>query len=349
MRLEQWNTFKLAAKGGHPGHVPVALIVDSPWIPGFAGVGHLDYYVNPETWFRANLRVAQEFPDVIPVPSWWAEYGMAIETSALGNRIHFWNDQPPGQSPIFAAREDIERLAPVNPETDGLMPFALQLYRMQKSRILDAGYTIPLVAARGPLCLASYLRGVTALMMDLVEDPEWVHRLLEFTTTTVIGWLRAQADVIGKTVEGILVLDDIPGMLSKRSYLEFAHPYLRRICEAFPSDWVKIYHNDANTRPFLTELGECGFDVLNWTHRIDVREARQKLGDKMCLMGNVAPLDVGVRGTPDTVRQAAREVLHNSSGKGLILSLGGGVSPGMPVANIQALVEAARELDAQAG
>ncbi|MEN6601020.1 MAG: uroporphyrinogen decarboxylase family protein [Bryobacteraceae bacterium] len=345
MRLEQWNTFKLAAKGGHPDRAPVALIVDSPWIPGFAGVAHLEYYVDPETWFRANLRITREFPDVIPVPSWWAEYGMAIEPSALGSRVHFRNDQPPGLSPILATREDIERLAPVNPESDGLMPFALQLYHMQKSRIMDAGYTIPLVAARGPLCLASYLRGVTELMMDLVEDPEWVHRFLEFTTTTVIRWLRAQADVIGKTVEGILVLDDIPGMLSKRSYLEFAHPYLRRICEAFPSDWVKIYHNDANTRPFLTELGECGFDVLNWTHRIDVREAREKIGDKVCLMGNVAPLDVGVRGTSDVVHQAAREVLHNSGGKGLILSVGGGVSPGMPVANIQALVDAAREFD----
>ncbi len=348
MRPEQWQDFKFVAKGGLLPHAPVALIVDSPWIPGFAGVNHLDYYLDPETWFRANLQVAREFPEVIPVPSWWIEYGMAIEPSALGNRLHFRPDQPPGQSPVLARLEDIERLAPVNPETDGLMAFALQLYRRHKRRIQDSGFTIPLATARGPLCLASYLRGITELMMDLVEDPERVHRLLSFTTETVIRWLQAQAEAIGDTVEGIFLLDDIPGMLSRKSYLEFAHPYLQRICAAFPAGWVKIYHNDANIRPFLADLGGAGFDVLNWTHNVDVLQAREKLGDKICLMGNVPPLDTAVRGTPGEVRAAAREVLSKSGGRGLILSVGGGVSPGMPPENIQAMVEVAREFETQA-
>ncbi len=342
MRPEQWNAFKLAAKGGAAGSVPVALIVDSPWIPGYAGVSHLDYFLDPEVWFQANLRVAEEFPGVIPLPSWWLEYGMAIEPSALGARIHFHPDQPPSQSATLVRLEDAGQLAPVNPHTDGLMAWALRRYQTQKERIFKAGYTLPVVTARGPLCLASFLRGVTQFMMDLVEDAQGSHRLLELATNTVIAWLRAQAEVIGETVEGILVLDDIPGMLSRRLYLEFAHPYLKRISEAFPADWVKVYHNDANVRPFLAELGGAGFDVLNWSHKIGVAEARAALGDSMCLMGNVAPLELGVRGTPLQVREAAGEVLRASGGRGLILSVGGGVSPGMPAENIQALVEAAR-------
>jgi uroporphyrinogen-III decarboxylase len=65
----------------------------------------------------------------------------------------------------------------------------------------------------------------------------------------------------------------------------------------------------------------------------------------MCLMGNVAPLELGVRGTPAQVREAALEVLRKMTGRKLILSLGGGVSPGMPKANIEALVAAVREFD----
>ncbi len=348
MRPEQWKVFKLAAKGKLLGEVPVALIVDSHWIPGYTGVSHLDYYVDPETWFQVNLRIEREFPEVIFLPSWWVEYGMAIEPSALGSRIRFRADQPPAQMPVLVRLEDIERFAPVNPSSDGLMALALQRYRMQKARILDAGQTIPLAASRGPLCLAAFLRGVTQFMMDLLEDPEGTHKLLEFATRTVIDWLQAQAETIGDTVEGILVLDDIPGMVSKRQYLEFAHPYLQRICAAFPPDWVKVYHNDANVRPFLSDLGGAGFDVVNWTHNVDIREAREKLGDGICLMGNVAPLDVGVRGTSGQVREAARAVLAKSGGKGVILSLGGGVSPGMPRENILALIEAAREFGAGA-
>ncbi|MCC7175303.1 MAG: uroporphyrinogen decarboxylase family protein [Bryobacterales bacterium] len=347
MRPEQWSTFKRVARGGTADHVPVALIVDSPWIPGYAGVNHLDYYLDPEIWYRANLRVAQDFPEVIPVPSWWLEYGMAIEPSALGARLHFQPDQPPGQSPTLARLEDVQHFSPVNPYTDGLMSWALRRYQTQKDRIFEAGFTLPMATARGPLCLASFLRGVTQFMMDLVEDAAGSHRLLEFATDTVIAWLQAQAEVIGPTVESIFVLDDIPGMLSRRLYLEFAHPYLKRICEAFPPEWVKVYHNDANVRPFLADLAGTGFDVLNWSHNLDVRDARAALGEKMCLMGNVAPLDLGVRGAPDQVKAAAREVLRKSGGKGLILSVGGGVSPGMPAANIRALVQAARSFGAE--
>ncbi len=103
---------------------------------------------------------------------------------------------------------------------------------------------------------------------------------------------------------------------------------------------MKVYHNDANVRPFLADLPDTGFDVLNWSHNISVRQAKEKTGGGLTLMGNVPPLDIGVRGTPESVREAARDVIEQSQGSGLILSVGGGVSPGMPKENIFALVEA---------
>jgi uroporphyrinogen decarboxylase len=342
MRPEQWQTFKQAAKRVPGTRTPVALIVDSPWIPGYLGISHLSYYLDPETWFQANLRIAREFPEVILFPSWWVEYGMATETSAYGNRIHFRPDQPPGQSPVLARIEDAGALPAVNPYTDGLMAFALERYRMHGPRIREAGYTMPVVAARGPLCLASYLRGITDFMLDLADNPGAVHQLLGHTTATVVAWLRAQAEVIGDSVEGILVLDDIVGFLPAQIYREFAHPYLRRICEAFPSHWVKVYHNDANVRPFLGELAETGFDVLNWSHKVDVAEAAARTDGRLCLMGNIAPLEIGVRGTPEMVEERARDILAKTRGKNIILSVGGGVSPGMPRENILALCAAGR-------
>ena len=340
MRPEQWQCFKKAAKQAPDATTPVALIVDSPWIPGYAGVSHLDYYLDPELWYQAKLRILREFSEVILFPSWWVEYGMAIEPSAFGSRIHFWPDQPPAQSPVLKRIEDVEGFAGVNPRTDGLMPLALHLYRKHRPRILDAGFTIPVVAARGPLCLAAFLRGVSEFMMDIVENPEAVHKLLALTTQTVIDWLSAQAEAAGDTVEGILVLDDIVGFLSGPSYREFAHPYLKKICDAFPQDWVKVYHNDANVRPFLADLATVGFDVLNWSHKIDAVQVREKTNGRLCLMGNVPPLEVGVRGTPEMVRTAASDLLARTHGKGLILSVGGGVSPGMSKENVRALAEA---------
>lgn len=339
MRPEQWQLFKDAARRRPVPRTPLALIVDSPWLPGYAGIGHLDYYLDPEAWFQANLKFATEFPEVIPFPSWWVEYGMAIEPSGAGTRLHFHPDQPPGQTATLFRAEDVERLAPVNPETDGFMPLALHLYRRHRQRILDAGFTVPVATARGPLCTAAFLRGLNDFMVDLAENPAGAHKLLEYTTSGIIRWLGAQAETLG-TVEGIFILDDVAGFLSRRSYLEFAHPYLKRICNAFPPEWVKVYHNDAKTRPFLADLPDTGFDVLNWTHNIDFCEAREKTGGRICLMGNVDPLELGTRGAPAAVEAAARELLRKSGGDGLILSMGGGVSPGMPAENIRALIRA---------
>jgi uroporphyrinogen decarboxylase len=75
---------------------------------------------------------------------------------------------------------------------------------------------------------------------------------------------------------------------------------------------------------------------------------KQRVGDRMCLMGNVNPLEVGVRGTPDEVKEATLEVLEAGTagdGKGLILSVGGGTSPGMPRQNILAMLAALEQFN----
>jgi uroporphyrinogen decarboxylase len=151
---------------------------------------------------------------------------------------------------------------------------------------------------------------------------------------------------MGDTVEGIFILDDIVGFINEDHYMEFAHPYLKRICDAFPKDWVKVYHNDAEVDACLDHLPDCGFHVLNWGKQRDIREVKRRVGDRMCLMGNVNPLEIAVRGTPDEVYEATMDVLEGSEGEGIILSVGGGVSPGMPRQNIVAMQKALSEFNA---
>jgi uroporphyrinogen decarboxylase len=346
MRAEQWKRFKSAAKMQKTDGVPLSLIVDSPWMPGYLGIKHIDYYFDQDVWFQANLRIEEEFPEVIFFPSWWVEYGMTIEPSALGGKVRFEVDQTPSELPTLFHLEDLEQFGEFNPQTDGLMPVALRQYRAQKQRIFAAGHTIPVVAARGPLALAVFLRGLTPFMMDLADNPAGVHKLLAYTANATTQWLKAQAEALGDSVEGILVLDDIPGFLSRRHYQEFAHPYLQKVFSSFPPAWVKVYHNDARIDPFVEDLAEVGFDVLNWTHKLDVNDVRRRTGGKICLMGNVPPLDVGVRGTAEEMKAATLSLLQKAGMEGLILSVGGGVSPGMPGANIRAMIDALNAFNA---
>jgi uroporphyrinogen decarboxylase len=268
MNQEQWEVIKKCAALQPPPATPVALIVDSPWIPGYLGISTIDYLSMPQTWLEANL----------------------------------------------------------------------------KARIREAGHVVKIVAARGPLAVATHLRGVSNFLVGLKLDPANTHRLLRITARLSRDWLEAQGEALS-AVEGILLLDDIVGFLSPNDYQEFAHPYLKEIFDAFPG-WVKIFHNDMDNPVSYPHLGELGVQIFNLTHKIDLAEARRYVGSLVCLMGNVAPLDILCNGSPVQVAAQARACLEShADGAGLILSAGGGVSPGTPGENITALADAAREYD----
>ena len=349
MRPEQWDTFKRAARLELQEQVPMAMIVDSPWIPGYLGIKHMDYYLDPELWFESNRRINEEYPDIIMVPSWWMEYGMAAEPSILGAKIKFWEDNTPSEYHTLYRLEDLDEFPEYEVDADAFAAMTLHRYKMALPRIAALGEVIPFVTARGPLCTAGFVRGTTNLMMEIVEKPEETHRLIDLCTRVVIDWLKAQHRVLGDQVEGIFLLDDIVGFVNEEHYLEFAHPYLKRICDAFPADWVKLYHNDAEVDACLDHLPDAGFNVLNWGKQKDIREVKQRVGDRMCLMGNVNPLEIAVRGTPAEVRTATLDVLEGgfSDGRGMILSVGGGVSPGMPRENVKAMRDALDEFNAR--
>ena len=54
MRPEQWEIFKRAARLEKLDKIPMALIIDSPWIPGYLGIKHMDYFLDPELWFQSQ-------------------------------------------------------------------------------------------------------------------------------------------------------------------------------------------------------------------------------------------------------------------------------------------------------
>ena len=345
MTPAQWDIFQRAARLEKLDKVPMALIIDSPWIPGYVGVKHMDFFLDPQVWFQSHLKIHREYPDIIFVPGWWMEYGMAAEPSVLGSKIKFWQDNTPSEYHMLFNIEDVDKLPEYEVEADAFMALTLHRIRMQRQQVLDTGEIFTLATSRGPMCTAGFARSTSDFMIDLVEKSEWAHKLLDLATRVIIDWLKAQIKAMGPTVEGIFVLDDIVGFVNEDHYLEFCHPYLKRICDAFPQGWVKLYHNDASIEACLEHLPDAGFNMLNWGKQTDMADVKARVGDRMCLMGNVNPLEVGVRGTPEEVRAATLDVLEKSGGERVILSVGGGTSPGMPRENIVAMQQALAEFN----
>ena len=95
MTNKQWETLKLTINGNINSPLPAGFIVDSPWLPNWAGITILDYFTNDKLWIEANLKIIHEFPDVLFLPGFWSEYGMCTEPSAFGARCKFPSDEFP--------------------------------------------------------------------------------------------------------------------------------------------------------------------------------------------------------------------------------------------------------------
>lgn len=350
MTERDWALVLDCVSGRAPEKVSAGLIVDSPWIPGYCGVDTVDYYSDGELWLACQDRLRREFPGLLLFPGDWVEFGMAAEPSSFGCSLRFYPDQTVAIGHLITAAEELEQLdsLPVpDPRRDGLMPLALSRIRRLRGPLEERGRKMRLVASRGPLNVAGFLMTIPELCVAVKTEPERVHRLLDKTTELVIRWLEAQAEAAGD-VGGILVLDDLCGFFSEEEYLEFAQPRLKRIFDHF-SVPVKMFHNDNfgnryTTFPYLAELG---VNLFNFSYRAELGEAFRQLGPGVAVLGTLPPLDLLTRGKPEEVRDAALALLREKpEGCSLILSAGGGASPGMPGENLAAMMEALGEYNA---
>lgn len=341
MTNEQWERLSAVLAGDVVDPLPVGFIIDSPWLPGWAGQTVLDYYSSDRVWLDANLKAIRTFPDVLFLPGFWSEYGMCTEPSAFGTRCRWEENALPYADKIIRSIEDIARIEKPDPRTDGLLPFVLRRLKLQQAAIEEAGHRIRFAVARGPLNIATFLMGTTEFLMALRTDPEPIQKLLTLITDFSVDWLRLQKECF-PSIEGVFILDDIVGFLGDADFKESALPYLKQVfgCLDVP---VRFFHNDAQGLVCAPYLAEIGVNLFNFAFEHSLGEMRQRAGDSVTLLGNIPPRDVLAQGTPDDVEASVKTALDPlMDRRRIILSCGGGMPPDVPTENIQAFLHAAR-------
>jgi uroporphyrinogen decarboxylase len=341
----QWNTLLAVLRGEKADPLPVAFIIDSPWLPNWAGMTILDYCAGEELWFQANLKAVSEFPDCMFLPGFWAEFGMCTEPSAFGAKCTFpENDFPYAEKMIYTL-DDIDRLKQPNPRQDGLLPFVVKRLQHYRARMEEAGHRIRFAVSRGPLNVASFLMGITEFLMELKGNPEKMHHLLRRITDFIADWLDYQRECF-PTIEGVMLLDDIVGFLGADDFKEFALPYLKELFTRTDLA-VRFFHNDAPCRSSASHLREMGVNLYNMGIESPLRDIQKWTGGQVTLMGNIPPRDVLAAGSAADVANAVEQLFHSlPDTRRTLFSCGGGMPPGVPMQNINAFLSKVRELSA---
>lgn len=340
MRPEQWNKLLDVINGEVFEPLPVGFVIDSPWLPGWAGISTLDYFSSEQMWFEANLKAVRQFPDIIFLPGFWAEFGMCTEPSAFGSKCSWQENELPYAYKIITDIQDVHSLVKPNPKTDGLPPFVLNRLMHYQSQIEQAGHAVKFAVSRGPLNVASFLAGSTEFLMAIRTNPDQTRKLLGIVTDFIIDWLELQAETF-TSIDGIFILDDIVGFLGEEDFKEAALPYLERIFQSLDVT-VRFFHNDAAGLVCAPYLPQIGVNLFNFSFQHTLDRMKELTNNAVTLLGNIPTVDVLAAGKPEDVRNSVKAALESVSDKSrIILSCGGGMPPDVSTQNIEAFLSSA--------
>ena len=342
MTNKQWEKLLAVINGEAVKPLPVGFIIDSPWFPGWARISALDYFSSEQIWFEANLKAVRQFPDIIFIPGFWAEFGMCTEPSAFGVKCSWHEDELPFPEKIITDIEKDGSIGKPNPRKDGLLPFVINRLKHYQSRIEREGHSIKFAISRGPLNIASFLMGNTEFLMAIHTHPEQTQRLLETITDFMIDWLAYQIEVF-PSIDGIFLLDDIVGFLGKQDFEQSALPYLKKIYQSFDVA-VKLFHNDAAGVVCAPYLNQIGINLFNFAFEHSLPQMKELTDNTITLLGNIPPRDVLAQGTAEDVQNSVKSAIASVNDKRrIILSCGGGMPFGVSTENIEAFQNAVRD------
>jgi uroporphyrinogen decarboxylase len=185
------------------------------------------------------------------------------------------------------------------------------------------------------------------LLMDMVENPEFVDSLFEAIT----NYNLAQLDLsLAHDIDGVWFGDDwgsqnglIMGPALWRRYIK---PCLARMYGKVKraGKYVAI-HSCGDVRAILPDLVELGCDIFNpfQPETLDLSETKDVYHGKLAFWGGLSVQTLLPHGTPEEVRVTTRALLDTlGKGGGYIAAPSHAVPPDVPAENIDAMIEVLR-------
>jgi uroporphyrinogen decarboxylase len=262
-----------------------------------------------------------------------------IPLVAMGAPVVFDDEGPRITEPV---RTESQIKAMGIPDPVDTMPYVFEIVRRLRHELRGA---VPLIGFAGaPWTLATYLvdgggsKNFAAIKAMAYSEPKLLHQLLDKLARAMTRYLNAQIEAGAQVVQ---LFDTWAGELSPEAYEEFALRYERQVSDGLKRDQAPVILYINGCGGILEKMATSGADVLSLDWRVDLAEARQRVGDRVALQGN---LDPGVLlGSRERVEHLTGDILAKGGGIGHILNLGHGILPTTLVENAKAFVAVAQQ------
>ncbi|HBG7259462.1 UNVERIFIED_CONTAM: uroporphyrinogen-III decarboxylase [Clostridioides difficile] len=327
----------LYAKGEEVDRIPTTLSAGET-IPVLYGISIHDYYFSSDLMVEVESRMAEDFG----ADNMGMGLGLRTVAEAIGTKMHYSNDSVAYiEDPVIKDYSQLDNMDIINVKKDGRIPIMIEAFKRLKDKydkesIIGTGMA-------GPLTTACALVGTDKFLKDCIKRPNEIRKLMDYSTECIIACGRDLYNEIGIT-SSLSEPIASANLISKRQFERWAKPYIKRVVD----EWSKFQnapsiHICGKTKDRwegVLETGISGFWVDNCE---SLEELKNRLGDKIAIIGNVAPVDILRNGTPEMIEKEIFNCIKQASDspKGFSLCPGCTTPVGTPKDNIIAFMNVA--------
>jgi MtaA/CmuA family methyltransferase len=327
--------------GKVPDRVPVCLH-NSHMAAAQAGISMAQYRKDPQAIAKAHLLALEMHGQ----DSLYLTIDTALLAEAMGAKSEHCDNEPARVvAPAIQSLDEVDRLKVADPAVDGRLPVLVEATQLVAERV-GAEVAIRAGADQGPFDLACLVFGIDSFLTVLACEPDHpgIEALLNVCYESHLALHRALFNVgahytsSGESLAG-------PDVVSPAMYERFARPHQEKMVKKLAAEGIfTVVHICGNTTKILKSLAEYDYCGFEFDHKTDSLVAKQTVGARHVLFGNVDPSGVLALGTPDLVREKTRELISVWKPEGrFVLNSGCALPSSTPPENIRAFIETAHE------
>lgn len=250
-----------------------------------------------------------------------------------------------GEGPVFSSpiknQQDLDKLS-VEKAIEGLS-YVYETIRLIRGRLAAEKALIGFCGA--PWTLATYMiegqgtKNYAQVKKLIYSNPQFMHALLKKVTEVLKGYMSKQ---IESGVNVVMVFDSWAAALEESAYFEFSWSYMKEISAYLKAKYphIPIILFPKGISAYLDKI-DGDFDVFGVDWSTPMELAKEKLGDKYVLQGNMEPTRLYSK---DAIDEGIEHIVNVMKNKRHIFNLGHGILPDIPVEHAKYFIKQVQTL-----
>lgn len=321
-----------------PDRVPVFALSEE-FDVRMSGIMYCDYNSNSKLLAESQIQAIKKYNY-----DWaWLQVDDCIEFEVLGVGVKGGGNILPATCNYLPfAYSTFHDLRMPDFKKEGRMPVLLDAIKRIKDELGDTVCVTGRCAA--PLSSVTLLYGMMPTYIGFFDNPQLIKDTVKFFIEMQTLWgieqIKAGADALwfgDCNASGHLIDVD--------TFMEYAFEGVKICAENYKAQggW-SFYHASEHSIPHLKAMAKTGVSAVSAGPGVDIGEVKKAIGDQVCIIGNVNPIETLLEKKPDEVYEDAKKVmLKGKPGGGYLFNSGEMIPRDVPEENIIAMVKAGRD------